>query len=476
MSMLLAVLVLTQAQGFDTQVDEFARTLRESELGTRVREALLSKPGKAALRDQITAATTEAKQAAARDAVPGYFREHFDDAGKVRETSKKHALELLESLATYEQEMKDLREIAAAYHDKVLDDPEVNAKVKRLLKDELGLHVIYMTRLRPLLGRDDGSVEKAVLSALAELFIDDGTGKLVIREEMKERAPELLDQVQRQLGPFDDLHESLTAFAKRIKEDDGINGRLRKALALPTAAIALRERGAEDGSVVDKLRKAFDSKEGKLELLEDKGMEAEALLKQIDEWTRRIDGVRPTFNRVADRVVDDEWRALLKKDAVGLEVIKKLPVAVGSTKSIHEAFDAWSKTIFAETDGMYSIQEGLMEKVQGGLREFTRGLAKYREAGKLVSREAARVADDVPVKKYFQSLYGQTLLTESLKATIEGMKFTDAQGLDLWIKRCFDKDGDTHVARDAEALEKLLAKTQQIKEELEKSDINPGDK
>ncbi len=117
-----------------------------------------------------------------------------------------------------------------------------------------------------------------------------------------------------------------------------------------------------------------------------------------------------------------------------------------------------------------------MEKAQAGVREFTRGLAKYREAGKLVMREAARVADDEPVKKYYQSLYGQTLLTESLKAKIEGMKFADAEGLDLWIKRCFDKDGDAHVIRDSEALERLIAKTQKIKEELEKSDINPGDK
>jgi hypothetical protein len=476
MSVLLVVLALTQAQDFDAQVDDLARSIRESDLGARAREALLSKPGKTALRDQITAATTQARRAAANDALPAYFREHFDEKGRTREASKKHVAELLEALGTYEREMKELKELASAYHDRILDDPEVNAKVKRLFKDDTGLHVVYMTQMRPLLGRDDGSVEKAVLSALAELFVDDGTGKLVIREEMRERSPELLDQVQRQLDPFDDLHESLTAFAKRIKEDDGINGRLRKALALPTAAIALRERGAEDGSVVDKLRKAFDSKEGKLELLEDKVMEAETLLKQIDEWTRRIDGVRPTFNRVADRVVDEDWRALLKKDAVGLELIKKLPVAVGSTKTLRDAFETWTKTLFSESDGRVTIQEGLMEKVQNGLREFTRGLAKYRATSKEVTREAKAVADDEPVKTYYQSLFGQNVLAESLKAKVESMTFTDAQGLDLWIKRCFDKDGDGHVIRDVEALEQLVAKTQKIKAELEKSDITPGDK
>lgn len=471
MTLLLAAVLLAQ-QGVDAKIDEFARTLKtDDELAAKLRDVLLAPWGKPSLKEQIATVVADAKKTARDGVVPAYFKEHFDDAGKLRDASKPHAEDLLRGLAMYEADMKELRAVRDAALAKIADEPEHNAKLKKFLATDQGLHLLYFTQLRLLAGRDEARFEKAIMLVLEQIVTPDMEGMLVLRDDIKEKLDVYLEQIDEKVERAKDVEAALAALLPKLS-DDGDTGKLKKALAKPggPAIIALNKDRDRPFS------ESFSDVDGKLVIKDELAGKLDAVLAAIDEASRKIANVKGPCDRICARMRDERLRALLKSDVLRLELANEVKMdgkTIGSAAGMAEAFDTWSKTIFAEVDGKLVVQDSLIDKVREGVRKAQREAANYTAPSATLKPYAEKLADET-LKVFYLSLYGRVRITEILTATADAITFSETQGLEMWIAKHTDQGAIREGSRTT--VESLIAKAEKIRKELEKNDINPGDK
>ncbi len=469
MSLLLAAVLLAQV---DPKIDEFARTLKtDDELATKLRDTLLTAWGKPALKEQIATVIADAKKTARDGVLPAYFKEHFDDAGKLRDASRPHADDLLRGLAIYEADIKELRAVRDAALAKIADEPEHNARIRKFLATDEGLHLLYFTQLRLLTGRDEARIEKAIMLVLEQIVAPDMEGRLVLREDIKDKLDVYLEQIDEKVERSKDIEAALAALLPKLS-DDGDTGRLKKALGKPGAAAVIAQKSDRDRA----LSESFSEVDGKLVLRDELAEKLDTVLAAIDEASRKIANVKGPCDRIGARMKDERLRALLKCDMVRLEIASEVKIegkTVGAAAGMAEAFDTWSKTIFTETDGKLVVQDGLIDKVRDGVRKAQREAANYTAPSAALKPYADKLADET-LKAFYLSLYGRVRMTELLTAKADAIAFSETQGLEMWIAKHTDQGAVREGSRAT--VEALIAKAEKIRKELEKNDINPGDK
>jgi hypothetical protein len=469
MSLLLAAVLLAQV---DPKIDEFARTLKtDDELATKLRDTLLTAWGKPALKEQIATLIADAKKTARDGVVPAYFKEHFDDAGKLRDASKPHAEDLLRGMAIYEADIKELKAARDTAVAKIPDEPEHHVKLKKFLATEEGLHLLYFTQLRLLAGRDEARIEKHIMLLLEQIVAPDMQGNLVLREDMKDKVDALLADVNDKFDRAGDVEAAIKALLPKLA-DDGDTGKLKKALTKPGAAAIIARNGDRDRSVSE----SFDEVNGKLVLKAELADKLDAVLAAIDEAARKIANIKGPCDRICARLRDEHLRDLLKSDVVRLDLATELKIegkTIGSAAGMTEAFDTWAKTIFTEADGKLVLQDAHIDKIRDGLRKAQREAANYTAPSATLKPYAEKLADET-LKAFYLSLYGRVRMTEILTAKADSITFSETQGLEMWIAKHTDGGAIREASRAT--VESLIAKAEKIRKELEKNDINPGDK
>ena len=451
----------------DPKIDEFAKKLPEGTL----RETLLSKPGKVALKGSLATLAVELRDEARKNILPDFFMTHFDEEGKLREASKELAARWTKDLETATNDLKELKEKAAEFAAKIADEPAANAQIKKAIQQDALLGILYVTQLRVLMGRDDSKAEQVVMQRLGALLVPDMEGKLVIREDMKEQVDIALADLDKRRERVDELAKGLAAFAKGLK-DEGITGRIKKAMSHGASAVAILQKD-KDVSIDDLLAKMEESFSEGL-LLEEKTENAEKLLAEIEKVARRLDSFRGALDRIGAKVKEERLRELFKHDVIRLALLGEVNAQAGSAKTMGEAFDLWVRTLFVEEEGTFSLNDEAKGRVPEGLRKAQNEINQLKKAMARVTDEAKKIAEEEKAKAVFTSPVGQTLLLDSLKTASEAIRVSDAKALEAWIARHFD---GAEVREDSKSeMETLVEKAAKIRKKLENDDINPGDK
>jgi hypothetical protein len=474
--MIVIVLAAALAQDIDRQIDDFARKVAHEKL----RETLLSRHGKPALREQLGSVAAEAREAARKDVLPAYFREHFDDKGRLREGSKKHAEQLIADLKQAEEDLKELREKLAGFVEKVADEPAVNASIKRTLRNEGFVGLLYLAHLRPAMGRDDRKLEEALMKKLGGALVDDGEGGLRVREDVVDKLEEALNKLQDRAERADELARALAEFASKLKEE-GITGKLKKALnGSAAAAIVLKQASeAEPTAIIEQMEKACS---GDGVLLEEHAEKVGKLLTALTDGQRRVDAFRRVLDRIADRIRADDTHATLKRlmrhDAVRIDIVAEYaPAELGTAATVGEAWDRLAATIFEESDGVWRVQEAVADKLTEGLAKVGREARSLKQAIDQIGAEAKRVSEAEAVKAVYLSPVGAALLVDGFKSKAENIRVTDEQAFKAWIARHFEEQGGAFTVREGsqKTIDALIEKAEKTRKQLENSDI-PTDK
>jgi hypothetical protein len=236
-------------------------------------------------------------------------------------------------------------------------------------------------------------------------------------------------------------------------------------------AILQKDKGEKDlDEMVSKMDESFS--DGLL--LEDKTENAEKLLAEIEKVARRLDSFRGALDRISAKVKEERLRELFKHDTIRLALLGEVNAMAGSAKTIAEAFDVWVRAAFVEEHGTFSLNDDAKGRVTEGLKKAQNQLGELKKAMALVAKEAERIAEDEKAKAYFTSPVGQVLLIDSLKASADAMRISEAQAFAKWTEKCFEGVDVRDEAR--EHIDALIEKAAKIKKQLENNDINPGDK
>lgn len=450
----------------DTKVDDFAKKLPEGTL----RDTLLSKPGKVALKEALSQLTVQMRDEARKNVVPDFFKAHFDENGALKD--KELGERWLKDLETATSDLKELKEKAAEFAGKIADEPAANAQIKKAIQNDAILGLLYITQLRILMGRDEAKAEQVVMQRLGALLVPDMEGKLVIREDVKEQVDIALSDIEKRHERVQKLSKMLADYAKGLK-DEGITGKIKQALGRESTAIAIlqKDKGEADlDEMITKMNASFT--DGVLD--EDKTENAEKLLAEIDRVARRLDSFRGALDRISAKVKEERLRDLFKHDTIRLALLGEVNAQAGSAKTIAEAFEAWVRTLFVEEDGSFSLNDEAKGRVTEGLKKAQNELNQLKKAMATVAKEAEKIAEDEKAKAYFTSPVGQVLLLDSLKASADAMRISEAQAFAKWTEKCFDGVDVREEAR--EHIDALIEKAAKIKKQLENNDINPGDK
>jgi hypothetical protein len=466
--MIALLVALTVIQDpLDPKIDEFAKKLPEGAL----RETLLSKPGKVALKESLATLAVELRDQARKNIVPDFFKTHYDDDGRLRKESQELAAKWARDVETASSDLKELKEKAAEFAAKIADEPAANAQIKKALGQDALLGILYVTQLRVLMGRDDAKAEQVVMQRLGALIVSDMEGRLVIREDMKEQVDIALADLEKRRERVDELAKGLAKFAEGLKEE-GITGKIKKAFSKGSSAVAILQKD-KDVPIDDLLAKVEESFSDGL-LLEEKAENAEKLLAEVEKVARRLDAFRGALDRIGAKMKEERLRELFKHDVIRLALLGEVNAQAGSAKAIGEAFDLWVRTLFVEEEGSFSLNDEAKGRIAEGLRKAQSEINQLKKAMAVVTEEAKRIAEEEASKAVFTSPVGQVLLLDSLKTASDSMRVSDAKALEAWIARHFD---GTEVREDSTSeIEALIEKSAKIRKKLENNDINPGDK
>jgi hypothetical protein len=465
LALLVALAVLQDP--VDAKIDDFAKKLPGGE--TALRDTLLSKPGKVALKEALAALAVELRDEARKSIVPDFFKARLDENGRLKDPAL--AERWLKELDVATSDLKELKEKAVEFAAKIADEPAANVQIKKAIQQEGILGILYVTQLRVVMGRDDAKAEQVVMQRLGGFLVPDMEGKLVVREDVKEQLETALTDLEKRRGRVDILAKGLAKFAEGLK-DDGINGKIKKAFATPAAAIAIvfKDKDSEPEALLAKLDESFADGE----LLEERTATAEKILTEIDKVARRLEAFRGALDRIAARMKEEKLRELFKHDFVRLALLGDVNATAGSARTIAEAFEIWIRTLFVEEDGTFRLNDEARGRVTEGLRKAQVEVNQLKRAMATVSEEAKKIAEDDKAKVYFTSPVGQMLLLDSLKAAADALRISDAQSLEAWIARHFEEGAVRDESRSD--LNAIIEKAAKIRKQLENNDIPSGDK
>src|SRR4029453_13375673 len=186
----LAMLVaLAPQDDLDGRLDAFGKQIAADgdPLAGRLQKAVGTRPGKIVLRDRIEKSADTLRIQAERDAVPEYFRTRFEDVGgafRLRKGQEDFRRRVVDDYKTSKAEIERIRPVLKEVADNLVDEPEINARLKRWLSHPAPADTLYL-KDPPQRTRPDIYV---ILKKLGELFAQTEDGKFYIPDARQDLA------------------------------------------------------------------------------------------------------------------------------------------------------------------------------------------------------------------------------------------------------------------------------------------------
>src|SRR5687768_16664108 len=182
----LALALLIQDQD---PVTTFADSLRPGDdvLVKSFQAAIRTPAGRVALSDRAARMSDELRARDEKNALPDWFLRHFEEVDgryRLRAGREEWRQDTLDAHAKYQAEIARLEPVLKEISAKLVDAPEVNARLKAYLGHPSAPHVIYYRDLRPKATPDVYVLQKQVGRFLAP----DADGRLIVPEGFREHA------------------------------------------------------------------------------------------------------------------------------------------------------------------------------------------------------------------------------------------------------------------------------------------------
>ena len=444
----LALVLLLQ----DTDpVATFAGSLKpgDDELVKRFQAAIRTRAGRVVLSDRASRMSEELRKRAEKNALADWFLGHFEEVDgryRLRAGQEEWRLGTIEAYAKYQAEVGRLEPVLKEIAGKLVDAPEVNARLKAYLSHPAAPHVIYYRDLRPKATPDVYVLQKAV----GQFVAPDADGKLIVPEGMRARATAaktlasaLVKTAAAASVPFAAACEKLTAV-------DELNARIKAAvkdplflgLVLKKAAGEFNPEAADEQA--QKIHDTADLLVGQVEdgivggrVKEEAREEVRAILDNYDAHKKRAAILREPARQLARMIKAEDALAkelgdLLQTDIVLALLSQEIRGGDGDAIAIVKA--RIQEVLIETADGKLRIHPDREAEAAGEIKDPAKAFRDEEQALRLVSEHGARI-EDAELRAAFTAPYGRFVVEDEAKAALAA-KTTD--GLGAWIARHFE--------------------------------------
>jgi len=474
----------------DPRIEAFAAKISAGDDATaaRFQKAMTTRAGKVVLRDRIEKAADTLRAQSERDAVPEYFRTHFEETGDVyrlRTGQEEYRRRLVEDFAVSKADMDRIRPILKEVADNLVDTPEVNAKLKKFLSHPAVVEQLYLRDLRPKT-RPDIYV---ILKKLGEVFAQAEDGKFYIPEARHETADKFIRIGRALLEATRTASGQLGSACDNLVLLDDLHKRLKSAASDPLFAMVLLKQAFDHADINDldpaiqKLKEMNEELTRRLpdvfeptpkgKVLAEKSCDGVSkALETYDRARGKVGLLREPGRQLAARLRDTDERAetfrkMLQSDAV----LALLDVDVGGEDADPAKYVAakLKQALSKDADGKYRVLPEVAEELSREIKDPVRTAEKEDRALKIISMFGQKV-EDKELREIFTSRYGRFEVERSMK---ERLSVRSYDGLKSWVERHFEATGTALKLRTTSKgeLETMMAEIERLEKESKKNDL-----
>jgi hypothetical protein len=484
--LLLALLALPPQE----DIDAFAKRIAPGgdEAVAKFQKALGTPAGKIVLRDRIEKASEALRSQSERDAVPDYFKAHFEESGgayRLRKGQDEYRRRLLEDYAVSKADMDRIRPLVREVADNLVDTPEINARLKKWLSHPATVDGVYLRDLRQK-SRPDLYV---ILRKLGEIFTQSEDGKFFIPDGRREMADKYLRIGKAVLDSTEAVSGRLTKTFAGLAAIDDLHKRVKAAASDPLFAMVILKDALKDADaadlepVVQKLKELSDELDRKLpEVLEqtpqgkvfaEKAYDGVAkILGTYDQARAKAGHLREAGRQLASRLREgderhDTFRKMLQSDPI----LILLDIDVGGDEADPAKFVAAQlrKAVAKGEDGKYRVLPEVAEGLEREIKDPDRSAAKEDRAFKVVLMHGEKI-EDKDLREVFTSRYGRFEVEREMKELLSVRRY---DGLQSWAARHFDASGDRLTLKSGSKgeIETILAEVDRLEKESKKNEL-----
>lgn len=471
-------------------IDAFAKRIDPSggETAARFQKALGTPAGKIVLRDRIEKAAETLRRESERNAVPDYFKAHFDDEGgiyRLRKGQEEYRRRLLEDFAACRAEMDRIRPVIREVADNLADTPEVNAKLKQYLSHPATVDALYLGELRQK-SRPDLYV---ILRRLGEVLTQAEDGTFFIPEARYEVADKYVRMGKAILEASQSVAALIAKSSETVAAIDDLHKRLKAAASDPLFAMVILKDAINNADpsdldpVVQKLKESAAELERKLPEIFEPTPQGKVLVEKALEGVNKALGtydqirakaaiLREPARQLASRLRQGDerletFRKMLQSDSV----LILLDVNVGGAEAdpVKYIEAQVRKALVKGPDGKYRVIPEVAENLSGEMKDPARHGAKEDRAFKIVSMYGEKI-EDKDLREVFTARYGKFEVERTMKELLAVRRF---DGLESWSDRHFAKSGDrlTLKAGSKVEIDEILAEVDRLEKEAKKNDL-----
>jgi hypothetical protein len=486
--LLVPALAASQDKEMDPRIDAFAAKVvaGTDETAVRFRKAIQTPAGKIVLRDRIEKAAESLRRRSEKDALPDFFKARFEEAGgklRLRAGQEDFRRRLVDGYALYQADLAKIEPLVRQVARNVADEPEINAKIKRLLSHEAAAHLFYNGEIRRRIRPD------------VYLFQKELGGILAMAEDGRFYVPESRQETARQYARFggaiveavDRVSAELKKIGSSLAPLDDFHKRLKEASADPLFAGVLLEKSVKGDSEdieasVQKVRGAadefarrlpevfLDTPKGKV-LVEDKVDGVQELLRKYDQVRGKVAVLREPAREFAGRLREGDDLADGFRKMLHCDIVLTLLDHVGENLADPvEALNALlARALVKDEKGVYRVPPEKAEEIAREIKNPDQVLRKEESGLRLLSMYGEQV-EDPELRKVFTSYYGKYEVEQQVKGALAVRTY---DGLGAWIGEHFEKSESGFRLRAAsrKEIEAILSEVERLEKEGKKDDL-----
>ncbi|HEX7896335.1 MAG TPA: hypothetical protein VF950_01050 [Planctomycetota bacterium] len=463
-------------------VAKFADSLKpgDDDLVKRFQTAVKTRAGRVVLSDRAARMSDELRKRAEKSALPDWFLRHFEDVDgrfRLRAGQEEWRRDTLAAFESYQVEIERLKPVLKDVASKLVDVPEINARLKAYLSHPAAPHVIYYRDLRPKATPDVYVLQKAV----GQFVAPDADGRLIVPEGLRAHATAAKTLAGALVKAAAEASKPFAAACEKLTAVDDLNARIKAAvkdplflgLVLKKAAGEFKPESADEQA--QKIRDTADQLVGQVEdgiadgrVKEEAREQVREILDNYDAHKKRAALLREPARQLARMIKAEDALAKELGEMLQTDIVLALlsqEIRGGDGDAIALLKERIREGLTETADGKLRIHPDREAEAAGEIKDPAKAFRDEEKALRLVSEHGGRI-EDAELKAAFTAPYGRFVVEDEAKAALAA-KTPD--GLGAWIARHFE-NGALKAGSRAE-LEGILAQVKALEAKAANDDL-----
>ena len=436
----------------------------EDALSKDLAEVLKTPAGKVALSDRVGWVEEQMRQ----DAIKSIVSDYFDGL------QESDVLDIHNEAA---KALQDIRQVSAALSElrsKLDGTGDADRMFMRLLDDETAARTLYFGEFRSQIRPG----KEQLMNRLGDFLANDGDGKLVVREGVKDRLEQQINSINARKKYLQVITDELAAWSDEVHPKDELHQQIKDGFRRTNAAtmvLASFEADNENDPAeqyFEFLEHVFEDGPQGLVIVEERREDVEEASKRMRLQRKKLEIFRRPIDEIAGQIDTRDPIAQLTQDFLKSElgkcmIIREIDYAGTTPDGIAKRIMTEVLAESADNAGLV-IREDVREQVVEFVRETFRSARRFRRHARMLDTYVSRL--NPPWQSTFSSLEAKAIAFERIEEIAEAKRF---DAWPVWMERNLETIAGKHVIQEQaqEEIRELIEDAKTIARELEKDDF-----